>query len=83
MSKRDKRDSEPFETKTTTIKLAEPLKLKRCVFAKGSKTEITWNLDPNNPIHLDALLLSVERSSVKQAVIAFEKFIEECLYLLG
>ena len=68
---------EPIETKTTTVKLAEPLKLKATPFARGYKIEITYNLDPNNPIHLDALLLSVEKSTVRLAVQAFKKNIIE------
>ena len=68
---------EPFEKKETLLKLNEPLKLKATPFAKGYKMEITYNLDPNNPLHLDALLLSVEKSNVRLAVQAFKENIIE------
>ena len=68
---------EPIERKETLLKLNEPLKIKATPFAKGYKMEITYNLDPNNPLHLDALLLSVEKSTVRIAVQAFKKNIIE------
>lgn len=72
--------TDPIETKTTVVKSAEPLKLKSNVFAKGFKVEITYNLDPNNPIQLDQLLLSLQESNVKQAVDAFIKLNESLGY---
>lgn len=68
---------QPFEKKETLLKLNEPLKIKATPFAKGYKMEITYNLDPNNPLHLDALLLSVEKSNVRLAVKAFRENIIE------
>jgi len=68
---------EPIEKKETLLKLNEPLKLKATPFAKGYKMEITYNLDPNNPLHLDQLLLSVENSNVRSAVKAFRENIIE------
>ena len=71
---------ELIEKKETTLKLAEPLKLKATPFSKGYKVEVTLNIDPNNPIHLDSLLLSVEKSSVRKAVKHFiENIIEKDL----
>ena len=72
--------SNPIETKTTVVKTAEPLKLKSNVFAKGFKVEITWNLDPNNPINIDQLMLKVEDSNFKKAVMEFIKFNESLGY---
>jgi len=68
---------QPFEKKETLLKLNEPLKLKATPFAKGYKMEITYNLDPNNPLHLDALLMSVEKSTVRLAIKAFKENIIE------
>ena len=72
--------TDPIETKTTVVKSAEPLKIKSSVFAKGFKVEISWNLDPNNPISLDQMVLSVEHSNVKKAVMEFIKFNESLGY---
>ena len=72
--------SNPIETKTTVVKSAEPLKIKSSVFAKGFKVEISWNLDPNNPISLDQMVLDVEHSNVKKAVKEFIKFNESLGY---
>ena len=72
--------SNPIETKTTVVKSAEPLKIKSSVFAKGFKVEISWNLDPNNPISLDQMVLDVEHSNVKKAVMEFIKFNESLGY---
>jgi transglutaminase/protease-like cytokinesis protein 3 len=69
-----------FSEKTTTVRSAEPLKLKSNVFAKGFKVEITWNLDPNNPIHLDQMMMKVEESNIKKAVLEFIKFNESLGY---
>ncbi len=77
MNDKQERIKEPFERKETTLKLNEPLRLKATPFSKGYKLEITYNLDPNNPLHLDALLLSVEKSNVRLAVQAFKKNIIE------
>ena len=72
--------TDPIETKTTVVKSAEPLKIKSSVFAKCFKVEISWNLDPNNPISLDQMVLSVEHSNVKKAVMEFIKFTESLGY---
>ncbi len=72
---------EPIQKKETLLKLNEPLKLKALPFAKGYRIEVTLNIDPNNPLHLDALLLSVEKSTVRLAVKAFkENIIEKDLH---
>jgi len=68
---------EPIERKETLLKLNEPLKLKATPFSKGYRIEITLNIDPNNPIHLDSLLLEKEKSTVRLAVEAFKKNIIE------
>ena len=68
---------EPIERKETLLKLNEPLKLKALPFAKGYRMEVTLNIDPNNPIHLDSLLLEKEKSTVRLAVAAFKKNIIE------
>ena len=68
---------EPIERKETLLKLNEPLKIKATPFAKGYKMEITYSLDPNNPLHLDALIISVERSNVRKAIKAFKENIIE------
>ena len=77
MNEKEETIREPFEKKETRLILNEPLKLKAVPFSKGYRVEITLNIDPNNPIHLDALLLSVEKSNVRLAVQAFKKNIIE------
>lgn len=54
------------------MKTAEPLKLKMNVFAKGFKVEVSYQLDPNNPINIDKIL-SLEPDGIQFAV---KKFIE-------
>ena len=72
--------TEAIVEKTTMVKSAEPLKLKSSVFAKGFKVEISWNLDPANPIHLDQIMLKTEDSNLKQAVESFIKYNESLGY---
>ena len=71
--------TEPIETKTTTIKSAEPLKLKSNVFAKGFKVEISWSLDPNNPVNIDKIM-SLQPDGIKYAVEQFIKLNESLGY---
>ena len=73
----DRQEREIIEKKETLLKLNEPLKLKALPFAKGYRMEVTLNIDPNNPIHLDSLLLEKEKSTVRLAVEAFKKNIIE------
>ena len=63
--------------KTTIMKSAEPLKIKAVPFAKGHRLEITWQADPFNPLHLDQVTLSRERSAVRQMIKLFEENIME------
>ena len=69
-----------FVEKTTTVKTAEPLHLKLERFAKTSKIALTLNIDPNNPMSLDQLMLSVSDSNTKFAVEAFKTM---CVEQLG
>lgn len=69
-----------FVEKTTVVKTAEPLHLKLERFAKTSKIALTLNIDPNNPISLDQLMLSVSDSNTKFAVEAFKTM---CVEQLG
>lgn len=71
--------SNQIETKTTIVKSAEPLKLKSNVFAKGFKVEISWNLDPNNPINIDKIM-SVQPDGIKFIVDQFIKLNESLGY---
>ena len=75
----DKQDTmrQPIEHKETLLKLNEPLKLKALPFAKGYRIEVTLNIDPNNPLHLDSILLPLEKSTVRLAVQAFKQNIIE------
>jgi len=75
----DKQDTmrEPIQHKETLLKLNEPLKLKALPFAKGYRIEVTLNIDPNNPLHLDSILLPLEKSTVRLAVQAFKQNIIE------
>lgn len=68
---------QPIEHKETLLKLNEPLKLKAVPFSKGYRVEITLNIDPNNPLHLDSILLPLEKSTVRLAVQAFKQNIIE------
>jgi len=65
-----------FHTNTTIFKNAETLELVAEPFAKGYKVRVKYRLDPNNPIQLDALMLSVEKSTVR---IAVQKFIKNII----
>lgn len=58
--------------KITTLTQSEPLKLKAKAFASGKYgLEITWQVDPNNPLHIDQVLLPLEKSTLKQMVKGF------------
>lgn len=72
--------TDQIETKTTIVKNAEPLKLKSNVFAKGFKVEISWNLDPNNPINIDKIM-SVQPDGIKFIVDQFIKLNESLGYV--
>ena len=64
--------------KTTIVTQSEPLKLKAKAFAGGKYgLEITWQVDPNNPLHLDQVLLPLEKSTLKQMVNGFIKNVIE------
>ena len=64
--------------KITTLTQSEPLKLKAKAFAGGKYgLEITWQVDPNNPLHLDQVLLPLEKSTLKQMVNGFIKNVIE------
>ena len=64
--------------KTTILTQSEPLKLKAKAFAGGKYgLEITWQVDPNNPLHLDQVLLPLEKSTLKQMVNGFIKNVIE------
>ena len=72
--------SDNFHTNTTIFKNAETLELVAEPFAKGYKVRVKYRLDPNNPIHLDALLMSVQKSKTRQALKFFiENIIEKDL----
>ena len=58
--------------KITTLTQSEPLKLKAKAFAGGKYgLELTWQVNPNNPMHLDQVMLSLEKSVLKQMVKGF------------
>ena len=58
--------------KTTILTQSEPLKLKAKAFAGGKYgLEITWQVNPSNPLHLDQVMLPLERSALKQMVKGF------------
>ena len=58
--------------KTTILTQSEPLKLKAKAFAGGKYgLEITWQVNPNNPMHLDQVMLPLEKSVLKQMVKGF------------
>ena len=55
--------------KTTILTKSEPLKLKAKAFAGGKYgLEITWEMNPSNPLHLDQVMLPLEKSALKQMV---------------
>ena len=68
---------EPFEKKETRLILNEPLELTAIPFAKGYKIKVKYSMSPDNSIDLDALLISVERSSVRKPIKAFKENIIE------
>lgn len=70
-------EKELLEKKEILLKNNEPLKLKAVPYSKGYKIEVTLNIDPNNPIHLDSLLMKVEDSNVRTAIKAFKENIIE------
>ena len=58
--------------KTTILTQSEPLKIKAKAFAGGKYgLEITWQVNPSNPLHLDQVMLPLERSALKQMVKGF------------
>ena len=58
--------------KTTILTQSEPLKLKAKAFAGGKYgLEITLQCNPQNPLHIDQVLLPLEKSTLKQMVKGF------------
>ncbi len=64
-----------FIDKTTTLKMAQPVKLKTNMFAKGFKVSVEFNMDYNDPTHIDALV-EVD-SALRESLRAFIKMVEE------
>lgn len=62
--------------KTTIVKNAEPLTLEAVPFAKGYKVKVRLQMDPENSIDMDKVLLKLEDSKLRQAVLGFIQFIE-------
>lgn len=67
---------QPIVERTTLVRNAEKLELVAEPFSKGYKVRVKYRLDPNNPIELDQLMLSVENSATRRAV---HKFIENII----
>lgn len=65
------------DIRTTLIRNAETLELVAEPFAKGYKVRVKYRLDPNNPIAIDALLLPLEESTLRQAVDLFVRNVIE------
>jgi len=62
--------------KTTIVKNAEPLTLEAVPFAKGYKVKVRLQMNPENSIDMDKVLLKLEKSKLRQAVLGFIQFIE-------
>jgi hypothetical protein len=66
-----------FIDKETTIKKAQPVKLKALPFSKGIRVEVEFNFNPYDSTDMDALL-DVD-SPLRQSVRNFAKMLEEDL----
>lgn len=69
-----------FIDKTTSLKTVERIKFKLCPFAKGSKIEISWAFNPEDPTHIDQFLeYDVNKNDILQALEGFKKMAEKVL----
>ena len=66
---------EEFVDKITLIKKAQPVKFKTNMFAKGFRVEVEFNMDYNDPTHIDQLLLV--DSALRTSYEAFIKMVEK------
>ena len=62
--------------KTTIVKNAEPLTLEANPFAKGYRVKVRLQMNPEISIDMDKVLLPLEDSKLRQAVLGFIQFIE-------
>lgn len=69
--------SEKFIDKETTIKKAQPVKIKAVPFSKGFKVELEFNFNPYDSTDMDALL-DVD-SPLRQSVRNFALVMKEDL----
>jgi len=60
----------------TIVTNAEPLTLEAVPFAKGYKVKVRLQMNPENTIDMDKVLLPLEDSKLRQAVLGFIQFIE-------
>jgi len=69
-----------FIDKTTSLKTVERVKFKLCPFSKGSKVEITWAFNPEDPTHIDQFLEEDEnKNEILMALNGFKKLAENNL----
>jgi hypothetical protein len=69
-----------FIDKTTSLKTVERIKFKLCPFSKGSKVEITWAFNPEDPTHIDQFLEQDEsKNEILMALNGFKKLAEKNL----
>lgn len=69
-----------FIDKTTSLKTVERVKFKLCPFSKGSKVEITWAFNPEDPTHIDQFLEEDEnKNEILMALNGFKKLAQNNL----
>lgn len=69
-----------FIDKTTSLKTVERIKFKLSPFSKGSKVEITWAFNPEDPTHIDQFLeLDPDKNNIIAALEGFKRIAEQKL----
>lgn len=67
-----------FIDKTTSLKTIERVTFKLNPFSKGSKVEIKWAFNPEDPTHIDQFLeLDPDKNNIIMALRGFKKIAEQ------
>jgi len=67
-----------FIDKTTSLKTVERIKFKLSPFSKGSKIEITWAFNPEDPTHIDQFLENdPNKNDILTALRGFKQIAEQ------
>jgi len=69
-----------FIDKTTSLKTVERVKFSLKNFSKGSKIEISWAFNPEDPMHIDQFLeLDPDKNNILMALKGFKAMAETTL----